>query len=105
MNPSKPAKRSIIAAITALLPGLSEDGTRRVQAEVNIALAGRRLPTITLTPRGNVPALSGRNNIGVRVQIHSYPASVLGSLLIRLFHSDLLKVRLVHGARAVELRR
>ena len=47
MNPSKPTERSIIADITALLPGLSEDGTRRVQAEVNIALAGRRLPKIT----------------------------------------------------------
>ena len=46
MNPSKPTERSIIAGITALLPGLSEDGTRRVQAEVNIALAGR-LPKIT----------------------------------------------------------
>ena len=50
MNPSKPTERSIIADITALLPGLSEDGTRRVQAEVNIALAGRRLPTITASP-------------------------------------------------------
>jgi hypothetical protein len=47
MNPSKPTERSIIADITALLAGLSEDGTRRVQAEVNIALAGRRLPKIT----------------------------------------------------------
>jgi hypothetical protein len=47
MNPSKPTERSIIADITALLPGLSEDGTHRVQAEVNIALAGQRLPKIT----------------------------------------------------------
>ena len=37
----------MIADITALLPELSEDGTRRAQAEVNIALAGRRLPKIT----------------------------------------------------------
>jgi hypothetical protein len=47
MNPSKSTERFIIADITALLPGLSEDGTRRVQAELNIALAGRRLPKIT----------------------------------------------------------
>ena len=39
MNLSKPSERSIIADITALLPGLSEDGLRRVQAEVNIALS------------------------------------------------------------------
>jgi hypothetical protein len=38
MNLSKPTERSIIADITALLPALSEDGLRRVQAEVNIAL-------------------------------------------------------------------
>ena len=39
MNLVKPTERSIIADITALLPGLSEDGLRRVQAEVNIALS------------------------------------------------------------------
>ena len=38
-NRSKPSERSIIADITSLLPGLSEDGLRRVQAEVNIALS------------------------------------------------------------------
>ncbi len=41
MNLSKPTERSIIADITALLPGLSEDGLRRIQAEVNIALSVR----------------------------------------------------------------
>ena len=41
MNRSKPSERSIIADITALLPGLSEDGLRMVQAEVNIALSVR----------------------------------------------------------------
>ena len=39
MNRSKPTERSIIADITSLLPQLSEDGLRRVQAEVNIALS------------------------------------------------------------------
>jgi hypothetical protein len=39
MNRSKPTERSIIADVTALLPGLSEDGLRRVQVEVNIALS------------------------------------------------------------------
>jgi hypothetical protein len=39
MNRSKPTERSIIAEITSLLPQLSEDGLRRVQAEVNIALS------------------------------------------------------------------
>jgi hypothetical protein len=39
MNRAKPSERSIIADITALLPQLSEDGLRRVQAEVNIALS------------------------------------------------------------------
>ena len=39
MNRFKPTERSIVADITALLPGLSEDGLRRVQAEVNIALS------------------------------------------------------------------
>jgi hypothetical protein len=39
MNRSKPLERSIIADITALLPGLSEDGLRRAQAAVNIALS------------------------------------------------------------------
>ena len=39
MNLSKPTERSMIADITALLPALSEDGLRRVQAEVNIALS------------------------------------------------------------------
>ena len=39
MNLSKPSERSIIADITSLLPQLSEDGLRRVQAEVNIALS------------------------------------------------------------------
>ena len=39
MNLSKPSERSIIADITSLLPRLSEDGLRRVQAEVNIALS------------------------------------------------------------------
>ena len=38
MNRFTPSERSIIADITALLPGSSEDGLRRVQAEVNIAL-------------------------------------------------------------------
>ena len=41
MNRSKPSERSIIADITSLLPQLSEDGLRRVQAEVNIALSVR----------------------------------------------------------------
>ncbi len=39
MNRSKPTERSIIADIFALLPRLSEDGLRRVHAEVNIALS------------------------------------------------------------------
>ena len=39
MNRFKPTERSIVADITALLPGLSEDGLRRVLAEVNIALS------------------------------------------------------------------
>jgi hypothetical protein len=39
MNASKPTEHSVIAEITALLPGLSEDGLRRVQAEVNILLS------------------------------------------------------------------
>src|SRR4029077_4775612 len=38
-NRSKPSERSIIADITSLLPELSKDGLRRVQAEVNIALS------------------------------------------------------------------
>jgi hypothetical protein len=36
---SKPTERSIIADIISLLPQLSEDGLRRVQAEMNIALS------------------------------------------------------------------
>ena len=46
MNLFKSSERSIIADITALLPGLSEDGLRRVQAEVNIALSvhNRKFP-------------------------------------------------------------
>jgi hypothetical protein len=40
-NRSKPSERSIIADITSLLPQLSEDGLRRIQAEVNIALSVR----------------------------------------------------------------
>jgi hypothetical protein len=40
-NRSKPSERSIVADITALLPALSEEGLRRVQAEVNIALSLR----------------------------------------------------------------
>jgi hypothetical protein len=39
MNRSKPSERAIIADITALLPGFSEDGLRRVQAEVNNAFS------------------------------------------------------------------
>ena len=39
MNRSKQTERSIIADITALLSGLSEEGLRKVQAEVNIALS------------------------------------------------------------------
>lgn len=39
MNRFKPTERSIVADITALLPGFSEDGLRRVLAEVNIALS------------------------------------------------------------------
>ena len=39
MNRSKPTESAIIADITALLPGLSEDGLRRIQAEVNSALS------------------------------------------------------------------
>jgi hypothetical protein len=39
MNLVKPTERSIIADITSLLPQLSEDGLRRVQAEINIALS------------------------------------------------------------------
>ncbi|HEY5813196.1 MAG TPA: hypothetical protein VIT23_11165 [Terrimicrobiaceae bacterium] len=39
MNRFKPTERSIVADITALLPGLSEDGLRRVQAEINIVLS------------------------------------------------------------------
>jgi hypothetical protein len=38
-NRSRPSERSIIADITSLLPQLSEDGLRRVQAELNIALS------------------------------------------------------------------
>ena len=41
MNRSRQTERSIIADITAMLPGLSEDGLRRVQAEVNSALCAR----------------------------------------------------------------
>ena len=41
MNRFKPTERSIVADITALLPGLSEDGLRRIQAEVNIAFSVR----------------------------------------------------------------
>ena len=41
MNLAKPTERSIIADITSLRPQLSEDGLRRVQAEVNIALSVR----------------------------------------------------------------
>ena len=39
MNRSKATEASIIANITSLLPQLSEDGPRRVQAEVNTALS------------------------------------------------------------------
>jgi hypothetical protein len=39
MNRSKPSERSIVADITSLLPQLSENGLRRIQAEVNIALS------------------------------------------------------------------
>ena len=39
MNLSKPSELSIITNITSLLPQLSEDGLRRIQAEVNIALS------------------------------------------------------------------
>jgi hypothetical protein len=38
-NRSKSSERSIVADIISLLPQLSEDGLRRVQAEVNIALS------------------------------------------------------------------
>jgi hypothetical protein len=38
-NRSKPAESTLIAEITALLSGLSKDGLRRVQAEVNNALS------------------------------------------------------------------
>jgi hypothetical protein len=38
MSLVKPTERSIIADIISLLPQLSEDGLRRVQAEMNIAL-------------------------------------------------------------------
>ena len=41
MKLSKPTERSIIADIASLLPQLSEDGLRRIQAEVNIALSVR----------------------------------------------------------------
>jgi hypothetical protein len=41
MNRSKPSEHSIIADITSLLPQLSEDGLRRIQAEVNNALSVR----------------------------------------------------------------
>jgi hypothetical protein len=79
MKPSKPTERSIIADLTALLPGLSEDGTRRVQAEVNLALAGRRLPKST-QPAARTHDSSSGNKTGVRVQIHSsMPASVLAA--------------------------
>jgi hypothetical protein len=40
-NRSKPSERAIIADITSLLPQLSEDGLRRVRAEVDIALSLR----------------------------------------------------------------
>ena len=63
MNPSKPTERSIIADITALLPGLSEDGTRRVQAEVNIALAGAAAKDYTACGR-NAVRLSRKENLG-----------------------------------------
>jgi hypothetical protein len=43
MNRFKPTERFIVADITALSPGLSEDGLRRVQAEVNIALSAYNL--------------------------------------------------------------
>jgi hypothetical protein len=39
MNRSKQTERSIIADITTLLPALSEDGLRRVPAEVNVVLS------------------------------------------------------------------
>ena len=39
MNRSKPSERSIIADITSLLPQLSEDGLRKIQAEIGIALS------------------------------------------------------------------
>ena len=39
INRSKQSERSIIADITALLARLSQEGLRRVQAEVNIALS------------------------------------------------------------------
>jgi hypothetical protein len=38
-NCSKPSESTLIAEITALLPGLSKDGLRRVKAEVNNALS------------------------------------------------------------------
>jgi hypothetical protein len=41
MNLSKPSESSIITNITSLLPQLSEDGLRKVRAEVNIALSVR----------------------------------------------------------------
>jgi hypothetical protein len=40
MNSSKATEGSIIANVTSLLPQLSEDGLRRIQAEVNNALSG-----------------------------------------------------------------
>jgi hypothetical protein len=41
-NRSKPSERSIVADITALLPALSEEGLRRVQAEVALSLRNRK---------------------------------------------------------------
>jgi hypothetical protein len=38
-NRSKPSENTLIAEIISLLPQLSEDGLRRIQAEVNDALA------------------------------------------------------------------
>ena len=39
MNLSKPSELSIIADITSLLPQLSEDGLRKIQAEIGVALS------------------------------------------------------------------
>ncbi|MGA7883716.1 MAG: hypothetical protein WCD63_22890 [Terrimicrobiaceae bacterium] len=41
MNLSKPFELSTIAEITSLLPQLSEDGLRKVQAEIGIAFSVR----------------------------------------------------------------